>query len=226
MQEESCNLQNCFLCSHCIPEWKAAIAVNKQTFAFKKGEAIFREGEQVQGMYFVYSGAVKIHQLWGEGKELIVRFAKAGDVLGFRGLGGDERYPVSATALEDSKACFITNNFLEATFKTNASFTYTMMQLFATELQKAEKRLRNLAHMEVKGRIAETLLELLRLFGMNKEKYISLAVTRQDIASYAGTTYETVFKFFNELIDKKIISTQGKFIRIQDVAKLKRFTQQ
>lgn len=222
MQHETCNLEQCFLCKHCIPEWREIIAVKKQTLAFKKGENIFSEGEKVKGMYFIYSGSAKVHQYWDAQKELIVRFATTGDVLGLRGFSGTAVYPVSATALEDTLACFIDNAFLEASFKTNPSFTYAMMQLYASELHQAEKRMRNLAHMEVKGRIAETLLHLQQLFGMGKDKYIALAITRQDIASYAGTTYETVFKCFTDFTAEKLITTQGKQIRILDTARLKK----
>lgn len=173
------------------------------------------EGEPVRGIFFLYSGSAKVHMYWGEQKELILRFAAEGDVLGYRGIGGDAVYPISATAMEDSKVCFIKNEFLEATLKTNPSFTYSLMHVFASELQKAEKRMRNLAHMEVKGRIAEALLELSDVFGRDENGFIDITITRQDIASYAGTTYETVFKFFNDLTNTNVISTSGKSIKIE-----------
>jgi CRP-like cAMP-binding protein len=77
--------------------------------------------------------------------------------------------------------------------------------------------------MEVKGRIAGALLQMASQFGYDKEKFISTSITRQDIASYAGTTYETVFKFFTELSAAGIISTSGKSIRINDAGKLRKF---
>jgi CRP-like cAMP-binding protein len=223
MQEKSCNLSDCFLCSYCIPEWKEAVATRKKTIAIKKGKQLFLEGEKFKGIYFLYAGTVKVHKQWGDQKDLIVRFAKAGDILGHRGLGGNDTYPISATALEDATACFISNDFFEATLKTNPSFTYRLMQLYASELQKAEKRMRDLVHMEVKGRVAEALLEIAAFFGLDKDKYIAVTIARQDIASYAGTTYETVFKIFTELIRAKIISTSGKNIRINKPDQLKKY---
>ncbi|WP_245975263.1 Crp/Fnr family transcriptional regulator [Deminuibacter soli] len=204
-----------------MPEWKALIAIEKQNVFVKKGQTIFSEGDQVTGIYFVYSGAVKVHQSWGSEKELIVRFAAKGDLLGHRGLVKQHTYPVSATALDDTLLCYITQELLEATFKTNPAFTYVLMQQYAMELQQAEQRMRNLALMEVKGRVAETLLTIESVFGKDKEKYISIPVTRQDIASHAGTTYETVFKLFNELTAQKIIATEGKRIKISKPGKLK-----
>ncbi len=223
MKEVSCNLSNCFLCRFCVPEWKEAIAVKKRTIDFKKGKRIFSEGDKVQGIYFIYSGSVKVHKQWVSQKELIIRFAGEGDILGHRGLGGNDIYPISATALENTRACFIDNDFLEATLTINHPFTYRIMQFYAAELQKAEKRMRDLAHMDVKGKIADALLEIHSMFGIDDDKYITVALSRQDIASYAGTTYETVFKFFKELTDDKTIVSSGKKIRINDLDKLKTF---
>ena len=234
MLKVPCGLDDCFLCQHCIPEWKELIAIKKSTFVIKKGKSIFQIGEKVEGIFFIYSGAAKLHAPWGDDKELIIRFATAGDIAGHRGLMSharsnpghpnpdtpDQTYPVSATALEDTTVCFISNDFLEASLKANPSLTYTLMQFYATELQKAENRMRNLTHQEVKGRIADALLDISRTFGKNPDQFLAITLTRQDIASYAGTTYETVFKFFTELIEKKIITTEGKNIKINQPATL------
>jgi CRP/FNR family transcriptional regulator len=206
-----------------MPEWKDAIASKKTTLDFKKGKEIFKEGEKVKGIFFIYSGSVKVYTKWIGAKELILRFAGAGDILGHRGIGVNTVYPVSASAMEDSKICFIPNDFLEATLKVDPSFTHRLMLFYASELQKAEKRMRDLAHMETKGRIALTLMEMAEIYGLDKEKYIALPVSRQDIASYAGTTYETIFKFFTTLIKTNVLSVSGKKIRINQPNRLKSF---
>jgi CRP-like cAMP-binding protein len=222
MPNIGCDLKSCFLCRNCMREWIEVVAVKKTTTVFKKGKNIFSEGEVVKGIYFIYEGSAKIYMQWGKEKELILRFAKSGDILGHRGFGGDHHYPISASALEDSKVCFIPDHFLSATLKTNSGFTNKLLEVFAADLQKAEKRMRDLAHMEVKGRIAFALLEIKEIFGVDKDKFISVPLLRQDIASYAGTTYETVFKFFTELTRKKILTTNGKQIRINNPEALRK----
>ena len=220
MQERPCNLKSCFLCRNTIPEWKDIIASSKKTLFFRKGKKIFSEGDAIKGIFFLYEGSAKVHMQWGEVKELIVNFSVAGEVLGFRGVMGDHLYPISATAMEDVKVCFIPSEFLETTLKTNPSFTYKLMQVFAGELQKTEKRMRELVQLDVKSRIALALLQISEIFGTDADQYIAVPIMRQDIASYAGTTYETVFKLMTELIAKNIISTSGKSIKINDRAAL------
>jgi len=216
MQQSDCHLSPCFLCKHSLPQWRNLIALKKSTLNFRKGKKIFREGDPVQGIFFIYEGRVKVSKKWGEQKELILRFAKEGDVLGHRGFGGDLLYPVSATALEACKVCFIDNEFLELSLIANNSLTYQLMQVYAAELQKTEKRIRDLVLREVKERIVLALFEISESFGTGEDDYLALPITRQDIASYAGTSYETVFKFFTELSRKNILTTSGKNIRIND----------
>ncbi|HVU83344.1 MAG TPA: cyclic nucleotide-binding domain-containing protein, partial [Puia sp.] len=108
----TCDLKSCFLCKRCLPEWLPAVEASRKTFYYKKGELIFREGEEVKGIYFIYSGKVKVHKKWGEEKELIIRFAQKGDILGHRGLGQQVgNYPISATALEPVQVCYIDLTF-------------------------------------------------------------------------------------------------------------------
>jgi CRP-like cAMP-binding protein len=187
------------------------IALGKSTRLYKKGQSIFSEGDPVEGIFFVYEGAVKVHQQWGSDKELILTFATGGDVLGYR---GQEAHPVSATPLVETKACYISQSLLEATFRANPAFLYRMMQLYAEALRNAERRMRLLALTDVRERIADALLTIRSTFGLNPEGFVSVPVTRQDIASYAGTTYETVFKLFTEWTSRGVLETAGKYIRL------------
>ena len=220
--KSSCDLKTCLLCRLCQKEWIPAVAFHRSNLKFNKGEIIFEEGSQVHGIYFVYEGTVKVHKHWGDEKELILRFAKEGDIIGHRGLGKNLVYPVSGTAIEPTTVCFIDLDFFKATLKTNYDFLYELMQFFASELKESERNMRNLAHMQVKDRIAQAILILDEKFGRDQDGFISLSLSRQDLASFAGTTYETVFRVLNQMTEEKIIFTEGKKIKIIDGVALSR----
>lgn len=172
------------------------------------------------GIYFVYKGTLKVHKRWDNEKDLIIRFAKSGDMVGHLGLGGDPAYPVSATALEPVTVCYLEMSFFERTLKVNHDFTYKLMRFFANELQESEKRMRNLAHMSVKARIAQAFLALTDQFGADKEGLLGIELTKQDISSYAGVSYETLFKVCQDLSRLKIVNLNGKSISINEPAQL------
>jgi CRP-like cAMP-binding protein len=222
--KHGCNLEKCFLCQNAVPEWREAISSHKKNFRFKKGEAVFREGDTVKGIYFVYSGTAKVHESWGDDKELIIRFASGGSILGHRGLGSKKIYTVSATAIEPLVVCFVDLDFFIASLKTNSTLAYVLMAFFAEELEESEKKMRNLAHMQVKGRLSQALLTLNDQFGTDEDGFINLEISRQDLASFAASTYETVFRTINDLLKDGIIEVTGKKIRIKDAAILFQLT--
>ncbi|RFS26597.1 Crp/Fnr family transcriptional regulator [Chitinophaga silvatica] len=217
-KNSKCDLQTCFLCRESISEWKPAIAEHRQHIQIKKNALIFNEGDPVTGIYFLYSGKVKVHKPWGTDKELILRFAQKGDIIGHRGLTSTQKiYTVSATALEDTEVCFVPLSFFEASLKVNPALSVKLMEFFADELQKVEQKMNSLVHQEVKGRIAAAILELSQLSQLQP-----FAISRQDLASYAGTTYETVYRNLQEFIQEKLITVDGKIIQVLQEKKLKK----
>jgi hypothetical protein len=135
-------------------------------------------------------------------------------LLGTVAWASDTHYPVSATALEPVDVCFIDLDFFLTSLKVNHDFTFQLMMFFAEELQESERKMRNMAHMPVKGRVVQALLKLKQKYGETTDGFVDITITKQDIASYAGTTYETVFRIMNELEADKIIGTKGKNFRV------------
>ncbi|MGM9476071.1 Crp/Fnr family transcriptional regulator [Pedobacter sp. GSP4] len=209
------------MCRLTLKEWHPAIESHKKNFIAKKGEVIIQEGDPVRGVYFVNSGNVKVHKHWGD-KELILRFANTGAIIGHRGISNNiSTYPISATALETTKLCFVDLEFFKATIRVNQEFAYGLLMFYADELHTSEKKMRDLALMSVKGRLAVAILGLKVQFGLNAAGFLNLALSRQDLAAFTGATYETVFRTMNELLAEKLIVVEGKQIGILDEAGLK-----
>lgn len=223
---KTCDLQKCLMCQIIIPEWKPALDRHRQNFSIKKGESIIKEGDIVNGIYFVFSGKLKIHKKWGS-KDLIVRFASEGAIIGHRGLSTKiDTFPISATALEPSVVCFLELDFFLSTLKVNPNFAYRLMLFFADELQESEKRMRDLALKSVKARLADALLQLSQLFGLDENLCINIDLSRNDLASFTGATYETVFRTMNELVQENLISLHEKKIQITNTDRLQALTKE
>jgi len=218
--KKECDLKSCLLCRQCLTSWLPAIEANRKSFFYKKGELLFNEGEEVKGMFFIEKGVVKVHKKWGDDKELILRIAGNGDIVGHRGLGSDTIYRVSGTALEPTTVCFVDLKFFTDTLSVNHEFLYKLMMFFAAELKESEKRMRNLAHMSVKGRIANAIITLKQKFGTNENGQLGITISRQDFASYNGATYETVFRMMNEMVEDNAIQMDGKNIIVMSESKL------
>ncbi|WP_246229580.1 Crp/Fnr family transcriptional regulator [Mucilaginibacter humi] len=123
----------------------------QKNYKVKKGEVIFKEGDPVNGIFFVNTGIVKVHKRWGADKELILRFAKEGEIFGHRALGGNGTYAISATAVQAGIVSYVDMEFFEATLKVNADFTFNLLMFFAHDLRVSERKMRNPPICRLKG---------------------------------------------------------------------------
>ena len=91
-------------------------------------------------------------------------------------------------------------------------------------MRKTDDLLEDASFLTVSGKLAKKLIELGREFGIKDDTAIkiSLRLTQQDIAELIGTTRESINKELKTLRDKGIISTEGGFIQIVDLERLKR----
>ncbi len=218
--KNSCDLESCFVCKLCLPEWLPAVAAHRKNYLVKKNQAVFQEGDAVHGMYFVTKGKVKVHKRWDDEKEVIIRFAQQGDILGHLGLGDTSLYPMSATALEDVELCYLEMPFFRSTLSFNFNIVNELLRFFANEAMDSERRMRNLVHMSVKARIAQSFIALKKQFGLDKDGYIAIELSRQNLASFSGSSYETLFKVITELTLQKIIVFSGRKVKIVKEKKL------
>lgn len=208
---------SCLMCRYVLQEWLGQIDLHRKNIKLKKGEQFISEGEPVRGIYFVQSGFVKVHRNLGD-RETIVRFAKKGEMVGHRGISSEQSiYPISATALAATQLCFVELPFFLSTLRINTELSYRLMLFFADELHLSEQKMANLVQLSVKNRLAWSLLLLHRVFAEGTEDgYIGLELSKKDLASYVGTTYETVYRMLAELADSDAITVDKKKIFIKN----------
>lgn len=219
LNTSECAREDCFLCRNISSEWLEIVRLKREVISFKKGDKIFKEGDRVEGIYFILSGKVKIDMSWGS-RSYILRLASDGQILGHRGFGIDDIYPVTGIALEPTAACFIPSDLFRKLLRTNPEFLYQLAFFYAEELKRTERRMKNLAHMPVKGRVAEGILLIKEAFGVDDNGCLNYRMSRKDLAALAGTVYETVIRMLNELVADGSIMLQDRDIKVLDEKKL------
>src|SRR5437588_9246335 len=88
---------------------------------YSRCAVLFNEGQVARGVYVLCTGSAKISICSADGKKLIMRIAKPGDVLGLHaGLTG-RRYEATAELLEPSRVSFVSRqNLVEMISKQKA----------------------------------------------------------------------------------------------------------
>jgi CRP/FNR family transcriptional regulator len=215
---ETCIHHQCFINKYCSDEWKPIITFNKTTTDYPAGATIFSEGEPVAGMYEIYYGKIKVVSSFGKGKERILSLLSQEQMLGFHGLGGNMIYPVTAVTLVPSQVTFIPIDLFYKAVKANPEMAVFLMGFYADQLRQSNHRLKMYSVMSAKARVSASLVTTIDAFGFlpQDETLLSFTLSRKDIASMAGTTYETVIRVLGELEKTNVIRLEGKSIRILD----------
>lgn len=220
---KSCSNISCYIYRFCSDAWLEKIDETKSQILHKKNQNIINEGGVVLGIHFVKSGKVKVFFTGRNDKTQIVRFAHDGHIIGHRGLGKNDRYPISASAMEDSVTCYIQNETLNQLFRYNKELVVGLMEFYSRELRRAQERIKNLTQMNVREKIVDALLALYENFGLNEKKELKVSFSRMDLACIAGTSCPQVALQLGELQKEDLIQRRGnKIIMLLNIAGLKK----
>ncbi|MES2576796.1 MAG: Crp/Fnr family transcriptional regulator [Bacteroidota bacterium] len=194
----------------------------KTSHIIKKGEVIFEEGENVNGIYCIKDGVCKLTKLSANGKDHIVKLVTKGELLGQRSMISDEPVNLSAVALEDMQVCFIPKSEVMGYFDKNNQFSMNVMKTICGDLKEADGHMVNLAQKTVKERLAETLLYLHNTFGKNEDNSLKIQLSRDELASMIGTATESCIRLLSDFNKLGLIELNGKKIILKDINKLKK----
>ncbi len=194
----------------------------KTSHSIKKGEVIFEEGENVNGIYCIKDGVCKLTKLSANGKDHIVKLVTKGELLGQRSMISDEPVNLSAVALEDMHVCFIPKSEVMGYFDKNNQFSMNVMKSICGDLKEADDHMVNLAQKTVKERLAETLLYLNDTLGKNEDNSLKVQLSRDELASMIGTATESCIRLLSDFKKLGLIELTGKKIVLKDINKLKK----
>ena len=198
------------------------IANCKTSFTIKKGENIFEEGQNINGVFCIKSGVCKISKLSDNGKSHIVKLITKGELLGQRSLINEESLNLTATALEDMQVCFIPKTEIIGFFHSNSNFSMEVLRNICEDLKEADNDLVNMAQKTVKERLAHTLLYLQDKFGTDTDSTLKIQLSREELSGLIGTATESCIRLLSEFKKDGLIDLIGKKISIVNEKELRK----
>ena len=223
-QTSSCNdgclVRSYSLFRHLSSDELEKLAFEKSSEQYKRGSIIYREGSRINGCYCIQKGIIKVFKTGIDGKEQIIRFARAGDIIGFRSVLSNELACTTAEVLDDASMCYIPGETLVYLVKNNGNFSMELMQLTCKELGEANAYITDIAQKTVRERLAEILIHLKEDFGLDQQNVLQISLTREELANIVGTATESVIRLLSEFKHDQLIELNGRKIRILDEAEL------
>lgn len=202
--------------NHLEEEQMNEIMVTAQSVSYKKGDMIYHAGDQSDSLYIVNKGKIKIYRLSESGKEQLVRILNLGDFTGELALFNESLHESYAEAMMNTQVCMIKRSDLQELLLRYPSISLKILAEFSNRLEQSEKQTTRFATEKVETRIALFLAECTDSNDQTNE--IELPMSKKDLASYLGTTPETISRKLSDLEDEGYIKQKtNKKIEIVDL---------
>lgn len=194
------------------------VAVRKK---LKKGELLFHSDELSEHLFIVHKGLVKMYRITENGKEQIIRFVDEGDFIGELSLFSKSVTSSFAEAMEHTEICTIHQQDIHQLLLSYPTISIKILEEFTRRLHETESLIEKLNSQDVEKRVASYLIELIENQVVDK-MIIQLPVRKGDLASYLGTSQETLSRRLSTLQNQGLIEMKGqRMIIIKQLEKLK-----
>jgi CRP/FNR family cyclic AMP-dependent transcriptional regulator len=173
---------------------------------------ILRQGAPSGELFYIVKGSVSVLVEDSSGHEIVLAYLNAGDFFGEMGLFNEK---TNRTALVRAKgACDIASIGYEKLKGLSSLFPdllFAIASQLAIRLRRTNRKVVDLAFMDVSGRVARTLLDLCKEpDAMTHPNGMQIRVTRQELARIVGCSREMVGRVLKDLEEKQLITARGK----------------
>lgn len=174
-----------------------------------KGETVYSPGQSVSRLLVMHSGRLKVSHAAANGQEQILRTVTDGDVVGERAFLTGHLPNDLVVALEDSRMCVFDHTDLSALLRDYPDVGLRMLRTLSDRLASVERLLAAITSSDVSARIAAYLLDLPGSI-RDGVPTVWLPMAKYEIASYLGTTPETLSRRLAALAASGVIELHGR----------------
>ncbi len=178
----------------------------------RKGEHVFRAGEQSAVFFVVRSGSIKNYLITEGGEEQVLGFYLPGDIFGLDATDS-QQYMSSAVTLETTSLCRFQHAFLADKMQ-----GANLLKIAAEQMLRGHNLVLTLARKDADGRIASFLDDLAcrhRSRGYSGSAFL-LSMSRLDISCYLGLAVETVSRTLTRFQECGVLQVNRREVEILD----------
>ncbi len=207
--EKECKNTTCVnlvpIFNHLDQESQKIIASRANSKHLVRNEYLYQAGDRDDSLYIIHQGQIRITHLSESGKEQLIRLLNPGDFTGeWTIFSEDQVHENFAQATRKTSICVINRENFQQLLNNYPKIAMEILKVMSSRLQESQKQTASVAIEQVTNRIIYYLEEL-TLGSVQDEQTVQLPMSRKDLASYLGTTPETISRKFKELENKNLI---------------------
>ncbi len=172
---------------------------------------VYTIGDEIEMVYFIESGKIKLVMLSSEGKECMLAIHGSGDIFGELCLSGLKGRIETATAMQNTVVKQLPcDRFLERLSKD--SLLEGFVKYLTVRIADQQEVIANLVTVDSEQRLGQTLLQLARKLGKKDPRSIriELRISHEELASMVGTTRPRISVFMQRFRNLGLIEMSAE----------------
>ncbi len=186
---------------------------SSQILQLKKKQILFKEGSFPNGVYIVKSGRIKIYKTNPDGSVHILFIYSPGEFFGYRPIIANTYWVIGAAALENCEILFIDRQVFSNTLKQSLALSNMILENSCKDFGVVVNRINLFAQKSLQQRLSLALLLLNKKYTIGGGNG-AIKLSRTDLASYVGTSLESLIRTLHLFKSKKLIDFKDRCIVI------------
>ncbi len=181
---------------------------------FPAGAPLMTAEQPGEAVYFIASGAVKVHAEQADGRDVLISILGPGEVVGEMSAFEPSQRSASVHTLEASQLYWTERATFQRWLKTIPLLAFNLGEILAARLRHANAQIQALAALDTEGRVARQLVSFAERYGQPRPDnavYIPIRLTQSDIAALVGATREHTNKILVSYKERGYLSTNQQY---------------
>lgn len=201
---------------HLDDDGQQSVAARLQHRNLTAGETLAMPGDP-GALRVVRSGKIRQSRITASGSEQLLRVLSHGQFTGELAVLTGQAEQVLSTAVTDAEVCVLSADDLQQILAEHPRVGASMLTEVSTRLADAENRLTQITGRPVAARLGEYLAGLSEAAGGAP---FDLPMAKKDLASFLGTTPETLSRTLRKFADDGLIAESGRRIKVEEPSSL------
>lgn len=184
--------------------------------SYTHGEMLYSPGQKADSFYIVKSGIVRVYRLGDTGKEQLLRMVSSGEFTGELAFFKEGFYEAFAEAKTDCCIWAIKHSDFRQLLIQYPEISIKLLSIITERLSSSEQQTAWATTETVKERLLHFLMSLVH--SKEPEPIVELQMAKKELASYLGTTSESISREWTHLVkENRIVEISYGKIKLLNV---------
>jgi CRP-like cAMP-binding protein len=206
------------------PEQRETLQRRLQSREYRRGEIIYQADDEARSLYVVLAGVARLSIPAPSGRRVLLNLLPAGEIFGHTALveGGFPRVFEAAAYTDVRVGRISTEDFLEALAGTHAGEVGEIVSFVTERWITLALRLARFLTQDLRARVAASLVEVARGFGVQDARghVLSLRITQDALADLSAGSLRKVNAVLRRFEHDGLIGKENGRIVVRDLGRL------